>query len=397
MISSAANILTVAAAHTEQIKKALEIKWEAIQNASYETGLPGLSLFYAYYARYTGDTQYFEKAEDFLIRGISSLDLANFKRIYKTDSLDAHLAHIGRFLEFTKAHKILEVDTGDYLSDIDSTLLELMQSKIAIGNFDINSGALAAGYYFLGRSEGNVEAPLTLLVQGIENMAFTDEAGDYYWTTPPLYNRIYLGISHGSALLLSFLANVCERGIETEACSRIIRKAACYLLKQRSGYEKGMFPHFIGDEETGPKQFSLCYGDLGIGYALYRAGHVLQDEHLLTVAGSILNDCLTRNREDNRTLDASILYGAAGVGATFEKLHRISGDRRYQQAAGYWYEQIPSYAVHENEFAGYKTRLPDAGPLWNTSFGWGIIGIGISLMRMMKPELPAIDPLLLIA
>ena len=31
---------------------------------------------------------------------------------------------------------------------------------------------------------------------------------------------------------------------------------------------------------------------------------------------------------------------------------------------------------------------------WNTSFGWGVAGIGISLMRYLDPSLPEIHDLL---
>lgn len=399
MIPVEETVRSTAAAHVESIKDVLDNKWSTIVNASFETGLLGLSLFYSYYAIYTDHTRYFEKAEEFLLKGISSFDLSKFQRIHKTDSLDAHLAHIGRFIEFSKANRLLEMDTGDYLSDIDNTLLGLMKSKISTGNFDLNCGALASGYYYLSRTEHThlINGHLTALVHGMEEMAFKDADGDYYWETPPLLNRVYLGISHGSASIISFLTNVYERGTAQDSCRRILSKAANFLRKQKHDYGRGLFPNYIGDSDTGPKQFSLCYGDLGIGYALYRAGIVLQEEHLLTEATIILEDCLTRKREDNLTLDASILYGASGLAAAFEKIYTINNDQRYLDAAGYWYLQIPAYAVHKNEFAGYKTRLVHASDLWNTSFGWGVIGIGVSLMRFMKPELPPIGPLLYIA
>jgi lantibiotic modifying enzyme len=372
-----------------------------IQNASYETGLPGLSLFYFYYALYTGDEQYFLKAEDFFTRGIATLDLSDFKKIYGTDSLDGHLALIGRMIEFCRMNRLMDLDAEEYLLNIDSILSDLMRSKIDKGNFDLNCGAMAAGYYYLGRTteRAAVDRYLGTLVAGIEEKARTDADGGFYWELPPLANRIYLGLSHGSALLISFLSNVCERGVEIGRCDRIIRRAARYLLKQQHRYEIGLFPNFIGDPESRQKQFSLCYGDIGIGYALLRAGMVLEDAALRDAATEILQDCLGRKREDKMTLDASIIYGASGLAATWEKLYSISGDRRFDDAALYWYEQIPAYAVHANEFAGYKTRLVNigAGNLWNTSFGWGIIGIGISLMRYVRRDLPPIDRLLSIA
>src|SRR6266702_5723253 len=105
----------IAIRHIEKIKDALEEKWTLIQNASYETGLPGLSLFYCYYALYTGEDEYFRKAEDFFSRGIATLNLSDFKRVYKTDSLDGHLALTGRFIEFCKVNHLLDLDAAEYL------------------------------------------------------------------------------------------------------------------------------------------------------------------------------------------------------------------------------------------------------------------------------------------
>jgi lantibiotic modifying enzyme len=386
------------AIHVENIRKALEGKENVIQNASYETGLLGLSLFYAYYAGYTGDDSYYARAEDYLMKGLEVLDLPNFKRIYMSDSLDSHLAHIGRYLAFSKKHEFLDLDIYDYLLGLDDTLSGLMKSKISIGDFDLNSGALAAGYYYLSRLDSNpaVMVHLATLVEGIREQALMDEEGDYYWTSPSLFKRVYLGISHGSALIISFLSNVYEKNIATDACKDILNKALRFLLKQQRKQVRGLFPLQMGDAVE-PKQFCQCYGDIGVGYALYRAAAVLQDETLAGTAMMVLEDCLLRKKEDRLTLDASIVYGASGIAAIFEKLHRLSGDQRFMDAGTYWYKQITAYAIHENEFAGYRTRLLNAVPLWDVSFGWGITGIGISLMRYIKKELPPIDALMMIA
>ena len=391
--------LSRAAVHIQRIKEALERKWTSIQNASYETGLLGLALFYSYYADFSGEQGYKEKAEEFFQKGVASLNPMDFKRIYATDSLDGHLAHVGRFIGFCNTNGLLQLDANGFLEDIDNSLSQLMTSKIAMGNFDPNCGALAAGYYFLSRPRdlASINGHLGTIVSGITATAFKDRDGDNYWEVPFLGKRVFLGISHGSALIIAFLANVYERGIEEDTCKSTLYKAIRFLLKQRANYNKGLFPHYIGDPENDRKQFSLCYGDLGIGYALYRAASVLRDVDLLAYANEVLDDCLSYTKEDKLTIDASIIYGASGLAATFDKLHRITRDPRFLQAADYWYAQIPSYAVHQNTFAGYQSRLLTNGGLWQINFGWGIIGIGISLMRSLDRELPPIDPLLIIA
>ncbi|MBT2562525.1 lanthionine synthetase LanC family protein [Pedobacter sp. ISL-64] len=385
--------------YIEKIKNVLDSKGDVAGSLSYETGLLGKALFYFYYARYTNDTSYIDKAQENFSDALSALDLENFKPLYRTDSLDSHLAHLGRFITFCNDNGFLELDDADYLSKIDDVLFSLMESKISSGNFDLNNGALAAGYHYLSRYPKISKAGehLGRLVKGILEKAKTDLDGDCFWELPVMGNRVYLGISHGSALIISFLVNVYEKGIEKEICAGLIKKASHFVLKQKFRFEKGLFPNYIGDVEDDRKQFSLCYGDIGIGYALYRAGDILGENRLKLTAQEILDDCLERKREDRLTLDASIIYGAAGLAETFDKLYRLNQDLRFKKASEYWYNSIPSYAIHNDEYAGYKTRINNAGDLWNISFGWGIIGIGISLMRSEDNKLPPIDALLSVA
>lgn len=300
---------------------------------------------------------------------------------------------------FCENSGLLSVSSEDYLLNLDQILFGLMKSKINIKDFDSGTGAMAAGYYYLARlkSGAAVQEQLSFLIHSIDEAAFQDDAGDYYWKCPSLYDRIYLGISHGSSLIISFLSSVCEAGLEMQLCENIIRKATAFLIKQyRESEYKGLFPNMIGDAVE-PMQFALCYGDLGIGYALLRASQVLKDSDIADFANKILDDCLLRTKEDNLTLDAGIFYGASGLAITFDKLGKISGDIRYTQRADYWNQQILTYAVHSNDCAGFKSRLLEDNMLWQISFGWGLLGIGTTLMYFDHPSLPSLADLTFIA
>ncbi|MCI5083409.1 MAG: hypothetical protein MRY78_17050 [Saprospiraceae bacterium] len=370
-----------------------------LHNASYETGLLGFSLFYAYLARFKDDEAYLPIAEEYFQKGMGALDIHNFTRTYNTDSIDAHLSHIGRFIGFCRRHKMLDFDAEGYMKQLDDILFDLLKSKVSIKDFDMTSGAMASGFYFLSRLKDGypVEEQITYAIHSIENFAEKDKDGDYFWKSPSLFNRIYLGISHGSCLIMSFLLTAYEHGIEQERCVRIIEKAMNFLLKQyRKSKYKGLFPNKIGDKVE-PMQFALCYGDLGTGYVLYRAAKVLQEDRIKTFADMVLDDCLLRSREDNLTLDASIFYGASGLIIAFDKLATISGDTRFKERAQYWYDQIPAYGIYQNNFAGFQSRLDEKSRLWNISYGWGILGIGTTLMAYSGKDLPALEELSMVA
>jgi hypothetical protein len=370
-----------------------------LQNASYETGVLVYSIYYLSLSKYKSDPSWIELASQYCERGIGALDLKNFTRAYGTDSLDLHLAHIGRFLMFCERHKLMEVDAADYLNRLDDILFDLMKSKITVKDFDSGSGAMASVFYFLDRHKSGVaqEEKLTYLVNSVDNFALKDDDGNYYWKCPSLHNRVYLGISHGNALMMSVLSNIHELGICPELCSTVIEKASNFLVKQyrRTPY-KGLFPTKIGDDVE-PMQFALCYGDVGTGYALYRAAKVLNSQKIGTLAEMVLDDCLLRTKEDNLTLDAGIYYGASGLGIAFDKLATVTGDDRFVERANYWYSQIPEYSIYDDQFAGFRSRLSNDSIIWNVSEGWGIIGIGISLMCHEKRDLPSLAELTFIA
>lgn len=370
-------------------------------NSSYEAGILGLSLYYCYYGLYADDDSAFSLAEKYLVKGMDLSYLRSFKRIYKSDSMDGHLSNIGRFLEFSKKNGLLDIDTNTYLKQLDDTLTTLMNSKISVGDFDLNSGAFASAYYFLSRlpSRPELAERFIPLLGGLEEKALKDGDG-YSWASPSIFGNVYLGLSHGSAMVISLLVNLWNRDIEKATCERIMRGAVEFLLRYNRDVRFGRFALMTRDVDYVVKPFGQCYGDIGVAYALARANPILQDHRVEAAAMQVINESITRTYERPGSpfpTDAGIFYGASGLGALLEKLGQITGDGRIGDAARYWYRQIPSYAKHENAFAGYQCMFNAESVLYNTSYGWGLIGIGMTLMRYLKPELPPFFDLQMIA
>ena len=274
-----------------------------------------------------------------------------------------------------------------------------MESKVSIKDFDSLSGAMASGFYFLARQEAGIDLTkqITFIIHSLENFAERDRDGDYFWKSPSLYQRIYLGISHGSAMMISFLTRAKMLKIEEALCARIMEKACNFIRKQyRISPYKGLFPNMVG-EPIEPMQFALCYGDLGVGYALFKAAKSLNDDALMSFSKIVLDDCLLRSKDDNLTLDASVFYGASGLVIAFEKMYQESGDQAFKDRSAYWYDQINNYKTRKSAFAGFESRLDKDDMLWNIAFGWGILGIGCTLMCYENDALPPLSPLTFIA
>lgn len=362
-----------------------------LENFTVHDGWLGVSLFYCFYARYTDQEIYLDEAAKYLNKALEMINPGSYNREYPNDSYDYRLASLGAFFQQVKQQGFLKMEGDDFLTSIDQTLTELARIKIVQGNYSRFSGALASGHYFYSDSNNPLRGTiLSEIIYGLMADAKSDADGDLYWSSAALNDKIYFG-PHGSAMIISFLAAVLEENIEAEKCKEMLAGAARFVRKQVRDQKYGLFPIFLG-EPAGPTQFSQCYGDLGVGYALFRAAKVLNDQELLFEAQHILAQCADRRYEDGHTLDASITYGAAGVAHLFDKLARLSdGNEDFLNARDYWFSRIPDYATFDNEFSGFKSSLTDAPAGVDVSFGWGIIGIGISLMKFLKPDLPDLD------
>lgn len=358
-----------------------------------QEGWLGLCLFYCYLARFTGDEAHFDQAGIYFDKALPLIGPQHYTKRFATDSYDSQLAGFGKFIAFAVHHDFLDTDALSYLPTTDEVLIRLMQTKISAGDFDLWSGALATGHYLLQRPNADAQHRQALadIVLGLEKNAQSDPAsGGLYWPAPSLKNRVYLGISHGSAMIMSFLAAVYEQGIEPDRCGELIRKATRFVQSKQRDYPNSLFPDQRNDQPA-PTQFSQCYGDLGVGYGLFRANQVLNDPTLGHLTDAVLRNCTERTVELGLTADASITYGASGVAAVFDKLWRLSDNSLYEASANYWYAHIPDYADQANAFAGFDCMIAGVSDATRLSFGWGVIGEGISLMKFLRKELPPLD------
>ncbi|SIT93988.1 lanthionine synthetase LanC family protein [Pontibacter indicus] len=375
-----------------RIEASVQAHTHVLASPTISNGWLGACLFYCYYARYTGNDAYFELAAQYLDKALALVDYKYYQRIYPTDSYDANIAALGIFFIRSREKGLLDFDVSPYLATIEDTLHLLCQNKIRHADFSIFSGALATGNYLLlaSRTDRNDQL-LTEIVEAIAAHAVEAPSGGIYWVSPRLHNKVYLGLSHGSCMIISFLCAVLERGLLVDECRSLIERAAAFVLQCRRPNPKGLFPHVLG-EEVENTQFSLCYGDLGVGYGLLRGGLALNDEALVAAARDILAACLDRTYEDGLTYDGSMTYGASGLAYLYRKLAKL--DPRgapFERAYAYWVQQIPRNAKEENGFCGFRSFFKPESDLFNLSYAWGILGIGITLMQYLEPDLPVLE------
>lgn len=358
----------------------------------YNSGMMGLVIFYCYLARYTDNSSYLKKAEHILYKAIDNINpLAHkgFASIFFRELVD-----IGITIHYLNFNGLLKVEANDFLEQLDDILYGFMIRKISEGDLNVFTGALAAGHYFLTRIRvlPGTRFYLEELVNGIEENALQDESGNYYWKWPYFKSEgVYLGLSCGSAMMLTFLAALYENDISPNKVANIVKRASAYIIYHKRKFNKSCFPILVGEKVT---VRSLLHGDLGTCYGLLRAANVLTSQELEQETLNILyNCCKRREKEDTLIDDASVFYGASGVALLFGKIYRITNCYTFHETATYWHKKIISFRQYENEFSGFRARFNQKYPHTNAGFSEGIIGIGMVLMKHLDKDLPSLDPL----
>ncbi len=386
------SIQSLTALKIEEIAQSIAFHEDQIKGISYSNGKLGLALFYLYYGQYKADSTYADKAEQLLIEAFqTAISEPNEERFFHKN-----LAELGTFVEFTKENQWFDFDDSNILNQIDEVIAAHLKSSIKAEDFDTFSGAMVGGQYFLNRyqSKPSVIQQIIVFLNGLETKANDVENGSFWYTkflNPS--GEVYLGISHGISAIIICLSKIHELNIETETCKKLIKKATNFLLSQQKKYEDEL--HFF-DNVVGvlskPSQIRLCYGDLGVGYALLKAANILKDKNLLNTAHNIL-----RVSADKTTIeeiqDAGILYGTAGVALFYDKVFRISKQTFYYTTSDLWYKKTLQLGKIPNNFAGYEPQYNRKKVETYTSFFEGIAGIGCSFIQKMDKTLPPLDKL----
>jgi|UPI000647E2B9 lantibiotic modifying enzyme len=383
------------------------------EDPSVENGKMGLAIFYFYYHQIHQDDKYLVLAEQMIEDSVQLLSAISEKNMftpkYRGDSLSNIISSFGKGLLFIENRFNYEYDFSEYYNAISETLIELNRQNFKRKDFDFFSGALAGGHFFLNsyfhkKDDISRQALLDISDSLVESAVYNNN-NEVYWSAPSYFNYVYLGISHGSAMIINFMTKLFELKILNDDNVKekiVLVNAVNFLLNRQRTVKDGYFPHyFLQKEEMNPTQFGLCYGDLGIAYTLFNVNKIIHNDSLAKASDFMLTSICQRKNDPQLTFDASIFYGAAGIFCVFDELFHKDGQIKYEDAAKYWYDQILTYRDDENESAlrfidSQHFKEDDGNKSANFSFGWGLAGVGICLMLKMKSGLPRLNETLLI-
>jgi len=291
--------------------------------------LASAALCLTYLARATGETGDALAAQTLLETAIDLVGGAERLPM----SLHRGAAGLAWILHHTA--RVLGIEgAAEATQSLDEELLGYLQGP---GNsdepYDLLDGLLGLGVYgFESRNRPLVE-------RVVHRLAARKQAAaeGLAWQTPPESDS-NLGLAHGVAGVIAFLASAMEEGIEPDTARPLLLDAVHWLRRQRlpDGGPRA-FPWAAVAPGRPPVTQGFdpgwAYADSGIAAALAHAARALGDADLLQEALAVAEREAAR-MDELPVRHPGIGFGPAGYAQIFARLHRQTGRPVFRRAAG---------------------------------------------------------------
>jgi len=282
--------------------------------------------------------------------------------------------------------------------EIDGALASGLESAAWQGHFDLVSGLVGVGLYSLERRTSQVAASNVQRVVDRLAVLALPQASGFAWWSPPEQLGPYklgqypkgcfdLGVAHGVAGVIAFLAAVTAAGMQTVRSRELADGAVSWILSHQRLDRLPFSSRFPAAFEPGGElestRYAWCYGDPGVAAALFLAGSAFGRAEWETQALEVAREAAVCPAEKTLVSDAALCHGAAGLGHLYNRLAQASGDVTLQEAARNWLRQ--------------SVDLAEPSLYGNQSFLEGIVGVGLAWLAASTSVTPAWDRLLLLS
>jgi lantibiotic biosynthesis protein len=307
-----------------------------------------------------------------------------------------------------------DVAEHDLNHDTDVVVFRIIDSGAFRGRFDLLSGLVGCGVYFLERyPKGYSRAGLELICSQLDSLSLKDSAGISWRSATellPEWQRPYspqgrydLGMAHGAAGVLQFLSRAIEILGPASGRKALLQGGLQWLLSKANSAGPGL--HFTAwvnpDGSSSPSRPVWCYGDLGIAAALSQCLECDDRHNVDSVVDSILRRLSDLEPESFGVQDAGLCHGACGVAHIFNRLYQARQDRYLKELAIEWYSQALNFRQAGVGVGGYPKyrQTSDGKDAWVTKVDFleGAVGVALSLLSAVSVVEPNWDRLLLLS
>jgi lantibiotic modifying enzyme len=369
------------------------------------SGNSGLALFLFYFSSYSKNNEIYNKANNLIE---DCFEKVQNGEVYQ--NFAGGLAGLGWLIEHLSQKNFIHANTNEVIGELDDFLYSYMIEELNQGNFDYLHNASGIGLYFLNRivnpkSNQYLTKYIELLYEQKEI-----EGNTIKWKFKNLHKdnkrveQYNLSLSHGMASIVAILSKIYDKGINKSKTYELLIGAINYLILKQFDIKSSIsyFPNSVSlDGYKGiSSRLAWCYGDLGIGVALWNASKALNDDELEQKSLEILlHSTKRRDLAANYVMDAGLCHGTAGIAHIFNRMYINTKILEFKEAADYWFMETLKMAKFEDGLAGFKAWHTQEYGGWTNDFGLleGIAGIGLAMLSYVTEIEPAWDECLLLS
>lgn len=350
-------------------------------------GIAGISLFKFILGSFFEDEKFKNEGNQLLIKAVEKLNSG-----YVSGALYTELLEIAWLIEVMKNNQLLDLDVGNVTEDLEEIFLEFYYENLTKENYDPITGVLSFGYYFLEKSYNEKYCEkLNEIVDFLYKIIKTNEDQSMYFVSKlKEVDEIYLGITHGSSVVILFLIDCYEKlNLKNKELSlKMISGLLLYLYKRQYQNHFQLFPVTMSEHKySSTYSKNYCYGDIGVIYAILRAEKFLSNDTGLMNATKLIKEFHEKGY-DKPFLVAGygLLYGSAGLAMLSREIFNMTNDKFSLEMHNYHIDKILKKFKPCDEFLGYSGYWNQSIAHTNLSFFEGIVGIGLELIKSLTSK-----------
>lgn len=372
------------------------------------SGSPALALFYTYHARSLNSGPiYAEQLAKYLEYTGQGLEVARLEPIfmYGLSGVLWALDHIATL-------------TGSPLEGLDAALVEadsfLEDHTIDEDGFDMWFGLVGHGIYALPRTTGrSARHLLNSLLERLLSALNPEPEAPPWILKPQLLKKpgragiptphTQLGVAHGIAGVVAFLAEAHRRGLGDGKIPGICDRTWRWMAGQGSEDEHGPFwPNVLGADLPVVRGIQKwCNGMPGIAAALLAASQKLDHDEMREWSIARARELINYTRGFAKPTEVSLCHGSTGLGHMYNRIFQQTGDELFADTARFFLQltlelQTPGHGV--GGFVAYgETMMGDYGDLFDPGLMTGSSGVGLGLLAAVSNQAPNWDQALLLS
>jgi hypothetical protein len=208
-----------------------------------------------------------------------------------------------------------------------------------------------------------------------------------------------LGVAHGIAGVIPFLARVHRLGLAQQTVRPLLDGAVRWLLAHMVDTPSGpTVPYFVADGvEPGPARSAWCYGDPGVAAALLLAARDAGEPAWAAAATGLAVRAAARPPGQTGVVDAGLCHGSAGLAHLFNRMYQMTAEPALADAARFWVERTLELCSAMAPGRGV-TLTEAARPAWKgPGLLEGAAGVALAMEAAGTTVEPVWDQMLLVS